>query len=191
MSFNPQYYPHRPRRLTSKATAIPTLTTQFNNLSLVGWYGSSYFLTLMSFQPAFGQLCTFFPVKTVCLTSIAEFELGCIISAVAPNSVAFTVGRLISGAFGGGLWCGTLTLMVHAVPINKRHLYVSIVTSMYGVASTPGTPLGGVFTDSPRLTWRFCFWINPCEVSTCPLPLTILTAYSYRTYLVHSHRVIR
>ena len=114
----------------------------------------------MSFQPAFGQLCTFFPVKTVYLVSIAGFEVGSIISAVAPNSVAFIVGRLVSGAAAGGLWCGTLTLMAHAVPVNKRHLYVSIVTSMYGVASAAGPLLGGVFTDSPRLTWRFCFWIN-------------------------------
>lgn len=159
-------------RLTHKATAIPTLTTHFNNLNLVGWYGSSYFLTLMSFQPAFGQLCTCFPVKTVYLVSIAGFELGSVVSAVAPNSVAFIVGRLISGAAGGGLWCGTLTLMAHAVPVNKRHLYVSIVTSMYGVASAAGPLLGGVFTDSSRLTWRFCFWINLREVSIYPLPST-------------------
>ena len=143
-----------------KATAVPRLTTEFNDLNLIGWYGSSYFLTLMSFQPAFGQLCTIFPVKTVYLISIVVFEIGSAISASAPTSVAFIVGRLISGAAGGGLWCGTLTLMGHAVPVSKRHLYVSVVTSMYGVASAAGPLLGGVFTDSPRLTWRFCFWIN-------------------------------
>lgn len=141
------------------ATAVPRLTTQFNNLNLVGWYGSSYFLTLMSFQPAFGQLCTLFPVKTVFLLSIVGFEIGSIISASAPNSIAFIVGRLVSGAAGGGLWCGTLTLMGHAVPVSKRHFYVSVVTSMYGVASAAGPLLGGIFTDS-RLTWRFCFWVN-------------------------------
>ncbi|KAL2057894.1 hypothetical protein ABVK25_001511 [Lepraria finkii] len=142
------------------ATAVPRLTTEFNDLNLIGWYGSSYFLTLMSFQPAFGQLCTIFPVKTVYLISIVVFEIGSAISASAPTSVAFIVGRLTSGAAGGGLWCGTLTLMGHAVPVSKRHLYVSVVTSMYGVASAAGPLLGGVFTDSPRLTWRFCFWLN-------------------------------
>ena len=114
----------------------------------------------MSFQPAFGQLCTLFPVKIVYLLSLVGFEIGSIISASAPSSIAFIVGRLVSGAVGGGLWCGTLTLMGHAVPVNKRHLYVSVVTSMYGVASAAGPLLGGIFTDSARLTWRFCFWVN-------------------------------
>ena len=114
----------------------------------------------MSFQPAFGQLCTLFPVKIVYLLSLVGFEIGSIISASAPSSIVFIVGRLVSGAAGGGLWCGTLTLMGHAVPVNKRHLYVSVVTSMYGVASAAGPLLGGIFTDSARLTWRFCFWVN-------------------------------
>lgn len=114
----------------------------------------------MSFLPAFGQLCTLFPIKLVYLISILVFEIGSIISASGPTSEAFIIGRLISGAAGGGLWCGTLTIMGQAVPASKRHFYVSIVTSMYGVASAAGPLLGGVFTDSSRLTWRFCFWVN-------------------------------
>lgn len=114
----------------------------------------------MSFQPAFGQLFTLFPIKALYIASIVVFEIGSIISASAPSSVAFIIGRLISGAAGGGLWCGTLMLMGKAVPARKRHLYVSVVTSMYGVASAAGPLLGGVFTDSSILTWRFCLWVN-------------------------------
>ena len=79
----------------------PYSTTHFNNLNLIGWYGNSYFLTLMAFQPAFGQLCTLFPVKTVYLLSIAMFEAGSVVSATAPNSEAFIIGRVISGTAGG------------------------------------------------------------------------------------------
>ena len=50
--------------------------------------------------------------------------------------------------------------MAHAVPVHRRHLYVSVVTSMYGIASAAGPLLGGLFTDSAKLTWRFCFWVN-------------------------------
>lgn len=133
---------------------------EFNDLGLVGWYGSSYFLTLTSFQPAFGQLCTLYPIKKVYLLSIVIFEIGSVISASASSSAAFIIGRLISGAAAGGLWCGTLTLISHTIPLEKRHLHLSAVTSIYGVISAAGSLLGGVFTNSSRLTWRFCFWVN-------------------------------
>lgn len=46
------------------------------------------------------------------------FEIGSVISASAPISIAFIIGRL---ALGGRLCCGTLTLMGHPVPVNERH----------------------------------------------------------------------
>ncbi|KAF7945603.1 uncharacterized protein EAE97_004641 [Botrytis byssoidea] len=141
------------------STAIPRLATDFKSINLTGWYSSFYFLTIMAFQPAHGQTFTFFSVKWELLISILWLEVGSIISAVAPNSIAFIFGRLICGAAAGGIWCGTLTLVTNVVPPAKRYLYVPLVTSMYGVSSAAGPLLGGLFTDS-KLTWRFCFWLN-------------------------------
>ncbi|TGO61660.1 hypothetical protein BOTNAR_0125g00050 [Botryotinia narcissicola] len=141
------------------STAIPRLATDFKSINLTGWYSSSYLLTTMAFQPAHGQIFTFFSVKWAFLISILCIEVGSIISAAAPNSIAFIFGRLICGAAAGGIWCGTLTLVTNVVPPAKRYLYVSVVTSMYGVSSAAGPLLGGLFTDS-KLTWRFCFWLN-------------------------------
>ena len=114
----------------------------------------------MAFQPMFGQLYSSFSIKAVYIGAVAVFELGSILCATATSSVMLIVGRLISGAGGGGLYVGTLTLMGHAVPIQKRPAYIALVTSMFGAASVAGPLLGGVFTNSQRLTWRFCFWIN-------------------------------
>jgi hypothetical protein len=46
------------------------------------------------------------------------------------------------------------------VEMRKRPLLLAIISSMYGIASVIGPSLGGVFTHSKQLTWRFCFWIN-------------------------------
>ena len=146
--------------LRGLVNALPKLVTSFNDLGVVGWYGSSYFLTLTSFQPLFGQLCTIYPIKTVYLLSIVTFEIGSIVSASATSSAAFILGRIISGAAAAGLWCGTLTLISQTIPLEKRHLHLSAVTSLYGVISASGSLLGGVFANSSKLTWRFCFWIN-------------------------------
>ena len=114
----------------------------------------------MAFQPAFGHMFTDFSLKKIYMAAILLFEVGSIICATASDSVALILGRLVAGAGGGGLYVGTLTFMGLAVPIRKRPFYISLVTSMFGVASVGGPLLGGVFTDSESLTWRFCFWIN-------------------------------
>lgn len=58
-------------------TAIPRITTQFDSLNDVGWYGSSYLLTSTSLQPLFGKLNTYFSVKWIFLGSLLIFEGMC------------------------------------------------------------------------------------------------------------------
>jgi len=56
------------------ATAIPRITTAFNSLGDVGWYGSSYLLTTCSLQPSFGKVYTYFDVKWTYLFALILFE---------------------------------------------------------------------------------------------------------------------
>ena len=139
------------------ATAIPKMSTEFHSLNAVGWYASSYFLTQMPFQPAFGHLLTDFSIKTVYMAAIVLFEIGSIFCATASSSTELIIGRLIVGAGGVGLYVGILTIMGLAVPIRKRPFYISLVTSLFGVASVAGLLPGGVFTEYEKLTRRSCF----------------------------------
>ncbi|OBT95422.1 hypothetical protein VE01_05154 [Pseudogymnoascus verrucosus] len=143
-------------------TAIPKITTRFNSLGdvVTGWYGSAYLLTQMAFQPSFGKIYTYFDLKLTFLTSIAIFEVGSVVCAAAPSSMAFIIGRAVAGFGAAGIFCGGLVIVANTVHMRLRPLFVGIVTSMYGVASVLGPTLGGLMTDSPRLTWRFCFWVN-------------------------------
>jgi MFS family permease len=84
--------------------------------------------------------------------------VGSILCAAAPNSTALIIGRAISGAGAAGLLCGSLSIFGRSVPLRKRPFGMALVTSMYGIAGVLGPTLGGVITDTPRLTWRFCFW---------------------------------
>lgn len=114
----------------------------------------------MAFQPSFGKIYTYFDLKRTFMTSIVIFEVGSVVCAAAPSSRAFIIGRAVAGFGAAGIFCGGLVIVANTVHMHRRPLFLGIVTSMYGVASVLGPTLGGLMTDSPRLTWRFCFWVN-------------------------------
>jgi MFS family permease len=113
----------------------------------------------MVFQPSFGRLCSLFPLKLVFYFSNALLVIGSIIGATAPTSEVLIVGRAVQGWGGAGIFASTLTLYSFVVSKKQMPLFVSVLGSIYIVASILGPVIGGVFAGS-YLTWRFCFWIN-------------------------------
>lgn len=131
----------------------------------MGWYGSSYLIAQMALLPPCGRLYTFFNLKWTYCAFLAVFELGSIMSAVAPDSVVLIVGRCVTGLGAAGLLGGATIILSHCVTLNKRPLVMAIVLGMYSVGSATGPLVGGAITDNKSLTWRFIFWINLRESS--------------------------
>ncbi|KIX04776.1 uncharacterized protein Z518_05646 [Rhinocladiella mackenziei CBS 650.93] len=140
------------------ATAIPRITTVFNSLDDVGWYGSSYLLTTTSLQPSFGKVYTYFNVKWTYMSALLIFELGSVLCGAAVNSTMLIIGRAVAGAGAAALFSGGMTIIAYSVPLRRRPIYIGLLSSMFGIASVVGPILGGAFTD--RVSWRWCFYIN-------------------------------
>ncbi|CAI7611049.1 unnamed protein product [Penicillium manginii] len=128
---------------TILATAIPSITSDFHSLNDIGWYGSSYLIAQMSLLPTCGRLYTLYNIKWIYCGSLVIFELGSVVSAVAPNSIVLIIGRAISGLGAAGL-----------------AMLSPIVLGVYNIGSAIGPLVGGSITDNKTLTWRFIFWIN-------------------------------
>ncbi|GME66062.1 MFS general substrate transporter [Neofusicoccum parvum] len=140
------------------ATAIPKITSDFHSLEDVGWYGSAYLIATCAVQLLFGKLYNVFPIKWVFMIALLIFEVGSLVCAVAPNSVALIVGRVVAGLGSAGLFSGALITIAFSTPVETRPAYVGMIGSMYGLASVAGPLIGGAFTD--KVTWRWCFYIN-------------------------------
>src|SRR5271170_5636239 len=124
------------------ATAIPKITTVFNSLNDVGWYGSSYLLTTTSLQPSFGKIYTFFNVKWTYIAALLIFEFGSVLCGAAVNSTMLIVGRAVAGMGAAGLFSGGMTIIAYSVPLRKRPIYIGLLSSTFGIASVVGPLLG-------------------------------------------------
>jgi MFS family permease len=107
-----------------------------------------------------GKLYSFLPVKSLFIAAMITFEAGSVLCASAPSSNIFIMGRVISGVGAAGIYAGGMIIIMTAVPLKRISIYLATLSSMWALAALIGPPLGGAFTDSHKLTWRFCFWIN-------------------------------
>ena len=120
------------------AVAIPKITDDFHALNDVGWYASAYLLTGCAFQLLFGKFYTLFNVKWVLLIALFIFEVGSLVCAVAPSSMALIIGRAVAGLGSAGIFTGAFVVIAHTVALERRPAYLGIIGGMYGVASVAG-----------------------------------------------------
>ncbi|KAH7099494.1 MFS general substrate transporter [Auriculariales sp. MPI-PUGE-AT-0066] len=163
--WEPQYLSGRALGLTIVANALPPIASAFHSLDQITWIPTAFLLTQAPFLPVFGQLNTLFSTKWLIMCSIAMFELGSLLSAVATSMIFLIVARAVQGIGAAGIFVCSITMMAEIVPLEKRPKLFGFFGGVFVIASILGPLIGGAFVDGPG--WRWCFYLNlPLAVPT-------------------------
>jgi MFS family permease len=117
-----------------------------------------------------GQILTVVSTKLVYLVSIAIFEIGSLICAVAPSCKVFLLmfeyekktshflvnvlifGRAVAGVGAAGIFTSILAIIAEVTRLEDRPIMLGSFGAAFAISSTIGPLLGGAFTD--HVTWR-------------------------------------
>ncbi|KAH4064783.1 hypothetical protein HBI24_021530 [Parastagonospora nodorum] len=164
---------------TIMATAGPTISNEFHSLEDIAWWTNIYLLTLSSFQLFYGKLYTLFSIKLIYTSAIVIFEIGSLICTTAPNSIALIFGRAIAGFGASGIFSGGLLIISKIIPLDRRPVYLGIMSAVFGIAAIAGPFIGGALTE--KATWRWCFGIN-LPIGACTILICAFLVQTPREY---------
>lgn len=141
-------------------TAIKGLEHSFHEFSKIGWTTSAYMLPNAVLSLLWGRFGMLFGRRYCLLVSVFLFELGSLVSAVTPTMNGFICGRAITGIGAAGIQTGGMIVISEVSPVSKRGFLMGLMMLTMAPSGVLGPLVGGAFTNSKSLTWRWCFYIN-------------------------------
>ncbi|KAG6901482.1 hypothetical protein C0995_011344 [Termitomyces sp. Mi166 len=125
---------------TILATALPKIASHFNAVSELSWIASG----VLSIAPA----------KPILLFSIAVFEIGSLLCAVAPSVSVLILGRAVAGFGASGLWVSIMSTIGRVTTMAQRPILMGLFGALFAVASIVGPLIGGAFAgELCKLNW--------------------------------------
>ncbi|KAF2820881.1 MFS general substrate transporter [Ophiobolus disseminans] len=140
------------------ATSVPVISSEFNSIVDVGWYGASFYIAMCASQPLAGKIFTMFSKKFTFMSYLLIFEIGNLVCALAPTSRALIVGRAVTGLGASGIFVGGIVVLATIVPLHKRAIWQGTLITTFSIASVVGPVIGGALTQD--VSWRWCFYIQ-------------------------------
>jgi EmrB/QacA subfamily drug resistance transporter len=138
--------------------ALPSVVADLGGLPLYPWVFSAYLLAITVTAPIFGRLADAYGRRPFYLLGLALFVSGSALCGAAHGMGFLVAMRVVQGLGASAVVSLTLTLVGDLYPLEDRARMQGVFSSVWGIASVVGPPVGGFLVT--HLGWRSVFYLN-------------------------------
>jgi EmrB/QacA subfamily drug resistance transporter len=149
--------------------ALPVIREDLGaSLEQLEWTVNAYTLTFAVLLLTGAALGDRFGRKRMFIVGLGIFVAASAAAALAPSIEALVIARALQGVGGAIVMPLTLTILSHAVPVEKRGLALGAWGGVGGLAIALGPLVGGAVVEG--MSWQWIFWLNvPIGIALIPL----------------------
>ena len=140
------------------ATALPTITGQFNAFESYAWVGTAYIVTSAIGTPLLGKLSDIYGRRLIFQTTMATFLVGSFLCGAAGSMNQLIAARAFQGLGGGGIQALSFSVMGDILPPRERGRYIGYFTLAFVGSALLGPFIGGFIID--HYSWPWIFYFN-------------------------------
>lgn len=166
--------------ITIVGSSLATLVRDLGGVSSIGWVVTAYVLAATVATPVLGQLGDIRGRRPVFLASLSVFVIGTALCGLAPSVGVLVVARLLQGVGSAGTSLLSMTILADVLPPRRRPQIMSMLASVFAIATIVGPLVGGVLTDTVGWRWGF-LGIVPLGLAALVASVRVIPAGVRRT----------
>ena len=140
------------------ATALPTITGEFDAFESYAWVGTAYIVTSAIGTPLIGKLSDLYGRRQIFQMTMAIFVVGSILCGASQSMTQLIGARAFQGLGGGGIQALAFAILGDILPARERGRYVGYFTLAFVGSALLGPLLGGFIIEN--FSWPWIFYIN-------------------------------
>ncbi|HEU4840235.1 MAG TPA: MDR family MFS transporter [Ilumatobacteraceae bacterium] len=140
------------------ATALPTITGEFNGFESYAWVGTAYIVTSAIGTPVLGKLSDLHGRRRIFQVTMLIFLVGSILCGSSQSMGQLIAARAVQGLGGGGIQALAFAIIGDVIPPRERGRYVGYFTLAFVGSALLGPLVGGFIIEN--WSWPWIFYLN-------------------------------